>query len=83
MGERNWVDRYKYSKRQADSTATDLAQGRDVHGWHYEPAWVAWLYEIALENARALVQVHGKGWQYTVDECERLMQEYRAKTAQP
>ena len=100
MGERNWVGRYKDSKRQADSAATDLAQGRDVHGWHYEPAWmpgetepprvqlqaaswVAWLYEIALENARALVQVHGKGWQYTVNECEHLMQEYRAKTVQP
>lgn len=45
--------------------------------------WVTWLYEIALENARALVQVHGKGWQCAVDECEHLMQEYRAKAAQP
>ena len=40
-------------------------------------AWVAWLYEIALENARTLVQVHGKGWQYTIDECERLVQSYK------
>ena len=40
-------------------------------------AWVAWLYEVAGKNARTLVQVHGPSWQYTVDECERLVQKYK------
>ena len=39
-------------------------------------AWVAWLYQIAAENAETCVQVHGKHWQWAVDQCERLAQEY-------
>jgi hypothetical protein len=41
-------------------------------------AWVAWLYEIAAENAEVCVQVHGKQWQYAVDDCKCLAEKYRA-----
>ena len=44
-------------------------------------AWVAWAYEIAAENAATLVQVRGPSWQWLVDECERLAQEYREKAS--
>jgi hypothetical protein len=40
-------------------------------------AWVVYLYEIALENARTLVHVHGKQYQYAVDDCERLIAKYK------
>jgi hypothetical protein len=95
MGERDFRARYKDVKHEADSAARAFAKGDEVKGWHHEPAWVtgpatpivyltgapwvAWLYEIAKRNAIKLVQVHGKQWQYTIDECERLMQEYQQK----
>lgn len=41
--------------------------------------WVAWLYEIAREDAVSLTQVQGKQWQSLVDECQQLAQEYREK----
>src|SRR5947209_15923721 len=41
------------------------------------PAWVAWLYQIALENAQTLVQVHGAHNQHYVDECKQLMEDYQ------
>ncbi len=96
MGERNFPSRYKDARTHADEQARALAQGVDIRGWHYEPAWmpgqpeppkvhlegaawVAWMYQIAAENATTCVQVHGKHWQAAVDECERLAQEYRQK----
>jgi hypothetical protein len=93
MGERDFKARYRESKREADSAAKDLENGGIIEGWRYETtwidgpeppkvnlygrAWIAWLYEIALEDARTLVQVHGPTWQYTVDECEQLVQSYK------
>jgi hypothetical protein len=41
--------------------------------------WVAYAYEIAAENATTLTQIEGKRWQFLVDECEHLAQEYREK----
>ncbi len=40
-------------------------------------AWVAWAYELAARDARTLVQVKSQGWRLLVDECERLMQQYK------
>jgi hypothetical protein len=93
MGERDFKARYRDNKREADSAARSLENGELIEGWRYEPAWidgpeppkvylygrawVAWLYEIALENANTLVQVHGPSFQDAVEECERLVQEYK------
>lgn len=46
-------------------------------------AWVAHAYDSAAENATTLVQVQGKQWQFLVDECERLAQDYREKAGNP
>src|SRR5579859_6928782 len=94
MGERDFKARYRESKQQADDAAWALEHGEDIKGWRYvttwidgpEPpkehlegrAWIAWMYEIALENARTLVSVHGSDWQYTIKECDRLVLKYRA-----
>jgi hypothetical protein len=94
MGERDWKARYKESKREADDAAKGLEHGEEIKGWRYETtwidgpeppkehlsgaAWVAWMYEIALDNARTLVQIY-PAWQYTIDECEQLVQKYKAQ----
>lgn len=45
------------------------------------PAWVAWAYELAAEEAKTLVRVQGRWWQQKVNECEQLMREYQQKAS--
>lgn len=40
-------------------------------------SWVAHAYAIAAEDAQSLVHTNGEHWQTTVDECNRLAEEYR------
>jgi hypothetical protein len=94
-GERNFPARYRDARQFADNAVRALASGEDVSGWHYETvyqeglellrvhlegtAWVAWLYEIAAENAETCLQVLGKHWLVQVDECKRMAAQYQSE----
>lgn len=81
MGERDFYQRYKADRRYADNQAEKYNRGEatDTYRGLTGAAWVAEAYDIAAEDARAVVQTQGPFWQPIVDECRRLAEQYREK----
>jgi hypothetical protein len=81
MGERDFYQRYKTARHYADEQAAKYTRGdpTDTYRGLTGAAWVAEAYDIAAEDARAVVQTQGHFWQPIVDECRQLAEQYREK----